>query len=54
MSQVELDFPSAEAAVAYARRQGLNFVLEREICGSGCYIGRSAGLEITVSRSVAS
>jgi hypothetical protein len=28
MSQVELDFPSAEAAVAYARRQGLNFVLQ--------------------------
>jgi ETC complex I subunit conserved region len=28
LSQVELDFPSAEAAIAYARRQGLNFVVQ--------------------------
>jgi ETC complex I subunit conserved region len=28
LSQVELDFPSAEAAVAYAKRQGLNFVVQ--------------------------
>jgi hypothetical protein len=27
LSQVELTFPSAEAAVAYARRQGLRYVL---------------------------
>src|SRR5215211_1281027 len=27
-SQVELDFPSAEAAIAYARRQGLDFVVQ--------------------------
>jgi hypothetical protein len=27
-SHVELDFPSAEAAVAYAKRQGLNFVVQ--------------------------
>jgi len=26
--QVELDFPSAEAAIAYARRQGLDFVVQ--------------------------
>jgi hypothetical protein len=29
LSQVELDFPSAEAAVAYAKRQGLNFIVQR-------------------------
>jgi hypothetical protein len=28
LSQVELDFPSAEAAVAYAKRQGLNFIVQ--------------------------
>src|SRR5436190_17390772 len=28
LSQVELDFPSAEAAIAYARRQGLDFVVQ--------------------------
>ena len=28
LSQVELHFPSAEAAIAYARRQGLNFVVQ--------------------------
>jgi hypothetical protein len=28
LSKVELDFPSAEAAVAYAKRQGLNFVVQ--------------------------
>lgn len=28
LSQVELDFPSAEAAIAYAKRQGLNFVVQ--------------------------
>ena len=28
LSQVELDFPSAEAAVGYAKRQGLNFVVQ--------------------------
>jgi NADH dehydrogenase ubiquinone Fe-S protein 4 len=28
LSQLELDFPSAEAAVAYAKRQGLNFVVQ--------------------------
>lgn len=28
LSQVELDFPSAEAAVAYAKRQGINFVVQ--------------------------
>ncbi|HEV7326611.1 MULTISPECIES: NADH dehydrogenase ubiquinone Fe-S protein 4 [Bradyrhizobium] len=28
LSQVELDFPSAEAAVAYAKRQDLNFVVQ--------------------------
>jgi hypothetical protein len=27
-SQVELDFPSAEAAAAYAKRQGINFVVQ--------------------------
>jgi len=27
LTQVELTFPSAEAAVAYARRQGLNFIV---------------------------
>src|SRR5438552_2423972 len=28
LSQAELDFPSAEAAIAYVRRQGLNFVVQ--------------------------
>lgn len=28
LSQVELDFPSAEAAIAYAKRQGINFVVQ--------------------------
>lgn len=28
LSQIELDFPSAEAAVAYAKRQGLNFIVQ--------------------------
>jgi hypothetical protein len=28
LSQVELDFPSAEAAVGHAKRQGLNFVVQ--------------------------
>lgn len=28
LSQVELDFPSAEAAIAYAKRQGLDFVVQ--------------------------
>ena len=29
LAQVEMTFPSAEAAIAYARRQGLEFVLRR-------------------------
>lgn len=28
LSRVELDFPSAEAAIAYAKRQGINFVVQ--------------------------
>ncbi len=28
VSQVELDFPSAEAAIGYAKRQGINFVVQ--------------------------
>jgi hypothetical protein len=28
LSQIELDFPSAEAAIIYAKRQGINFVVQ--------------------------
>jgi ETC complex I subunit conserved region len=39
LGQVEMTFPSAEAAIAYTRRQGLEFVLRRskEVEMTGCH-----------------
>jgi ETC complex I subunit conserved region len=42
LSQVELAFPSMEAAVTYARRQGLHFVV-RGLSGVGANVQQMAG-----------
>jgi hypothetical protein len=44
LAQVELTFPSAEAAVAYARRQGLRFVLRNDGGVAGANVARGSPL----------